>query len=261
MKNMSEPRIALVTGGTDGIGKAIALRLLDDGMRVAVTGRNAAKGVELADSVGRPDHFRYIESDALDPEDAARVVSQCHASLGTIDVLVNNVGGGSSSEFGYIHDLDPSVWADSFNRNVLTAIRMTHAVVPDMLERKWGRIVMMASLEGKMPTLPKVGPYVTSKHALIGLAKSIAFDYGTDGITCNAVCPGYVHIPTRVRKASKALAEGRFADPQQNYRDLSRIGRHTELNEVAHAVSMLVAEESAAITGTALNIDGGSSPY
>ncbi|MCZ4650577.1 SDR family NAD(P)-dependent oxidoreductase [Gordonia amicalis] len=258
---MTTPRTALVTGGTDGIGRAIALRLLDDGLRVAVTGRNVEKGTALADEVGRPEDFVFIESDALDPADAGKVTARVHEALGPIGVLVNNVGGGSKNEFGYIHELDPAVWADSLARNVLTSIRMTHAVVPDMLEANWGRIVMVASLEGKMPTLPKVGPYVTSKHALLGLAKSIAFDYGENGITCNAVCPGYVHIPTRVRKASAALAEGRYADPQQNYRDLARIGRHIELPEVAHAVAMLVSEDASAITGTSLNVDGGSSPY
>ncbi|MGV0835918.1 SDR family NAD(P)-dependent oxidoreductase [Mycolicibacterium thermoresistibile] len=258
---MAQIRNALVTGGTDGIGKAIAMRLLADGKRVAVTGRNAEKGTQLVDEVGRADDFVFIQSDATDPNDAERVAGDVRKALGSIGILVNNVGGGSSNEFGYLHDLDVDAWLDSFNRNVMSAIRMTRAVVPDMLADGWGRIVMMSSLEGKMPTLPKVGPYVTSKHALMGLTKSLAFDYGGDGITCNAVCPGYVHIPTRQRKASKALAEGRFADPQQNYKDLSRIGRHIELDEVAHAVSLLVAEESSAITGTALNIDGGSSPY
>ncbi|EHI13545.1 SDR family NAD(P)-dependent oxidoreductase [Mycolicibacterium thermoresistibile] len=258
---MTKPRNALVTGGTDGIGKAIALRLRADGMRVAVTGRNAERGAQLVDEVGCPEEFVFIRSDATDPHDAERVAAEVRNALGGIGVLVNNVGGGSSNEFGYIHDLDPDAWLDSFNRNVMSAIRMTRAVVPDMLAASWGRIVMMSSLEGKMPTLPKIGPYVTSKHALLGLTKSLAFDYGAHGITCNAVCPGYVHIPTRQRKASKAFDEGRFADPQQNYKDLSRIGRHIELDEVAHAVSMLVAEESSAITGTTLNIDGGSSPY
>ena len=253
-------RVALITGGTEGIGKAVALRLLEDGLSVAVTGRRTELGEKLLAEVGDNSGVSFIRADALDPDDASRVAAECRERFGSIDVLVNNVGG-STGDFGPIHELDPSVWERTMALNVYSAVWMTRAVVPEMLATGWGRIIMIASLEGKLPTLPHVGPYVAAKHAVIGLAKSIALDYGPHGITCNAVCPGYVEIPTRIRKAARRVAEGRYADPQQNYKDLTRTGRHATLDEVAHAVAMLVDDRGGAITGTTINVDGGSSPY
>jgi NAD(P)-dependent dehydrogenase (short-subunit alcohol dehydrogenase family) len=258
-----EGRVALVTGGTDGIGRAIALRLLAEGARVAVTGRRVEKGDELVAEVGDPARLVFVCADATVPDDAARVVSEVRQGLGPVSVLVNNVGGGTG-QYGPIHELEPDAWTRNVELNLYSAVWATRAVVPDMLAARWGRILMVSSLEGKMPTLPGIGPYVASKHALIGLAKSIAFDYGSEGITCNTLCPGYVDIPTRQRGQARAAAkraEGRYADPQENYRLLTKTGRHATLDEVAEAALLLVGERSGAITGTTLNVDGGSSPY
>lgn len=253
-------RVALVTGGTEGIGKAAAMRLLDDGLSVVVTGRRTELGNKLVADVGDDSRLSFVRADALDPDDANRVAAECRERFGPVDVLVNNVGGGTG-DFGAIHELDPSVWERTMALNVYSAVWMTRAVTPDMLATRRGRIIMVASLEGKLPTMPNIGPYVAAKHAVIGLAKSIALDYGPFGVTCNAVCPGYVEIPTRVRKAARQVAEGRYADPQQNYKDLTRTGRHATLDEVAHAIAMLADERSGAITGATINVDGGSSPY
>ena len=255
-------RVAVVTGGTDGIGKAIALRFLAEGAQVAVTGRHAEKGEKLLAEVDS-DALAYFSADASSVDSAQRVVAGVHQRFGPIHILVNNVGGGTG-EYGPIHELDPGAWERGLALNLYSAIWMTRAVVPDMLDSHWGRIVMISSLEGKLPTLPGIGPYVTAKHALIGLAKSIAFDYGHEGITCNALCPGYVEIPTRVRSQSASAGknqQGRYANPQENYRSLTRTGRHATLDEVAEAALLLAGERAGSITGTTLNVDGGSSPY
>lgn len=258
----TQTKIALVTGGTEGIGKAVASRLLDDGARVVVTGRRQQPGDAMLDEYGN-ERLAFVRADATSPDDAVRVVDEVHARFGAIGILVNNVGGGTG-EYGPIHELSVAAWEGNIALNLMSAVHMSKAVVPDMLELGWGRIVMMSSLEGKMPTLPGIGPYVATKHALIGLAKSIALDYGERGITCNALCPGYVEIPTRSSRQGKAAAEktpGRYADPQANYKLLSRTGRHATPEEVAAAAALLVSEHGAAITGTTLNVDGGSSPY
>lgn len=256
-------RVALVTGGTEGIGKAIALLLLQFGAKVAVTGRRAEKGEALLAEAEAGDRLIFVEADALAPGESARVASHVAEKLGPIEILVNNVGGGTG-EYGRIDTIDPGSFRRGFELNVMTSVEMTHAVLPQMVAGEWGRILMVASVEGKLPTLPGVGPYVTAKHALIGLSKSIAFDVGELGITCNTLCPGYVEIPTRVRTQSSSAGKanvGRYSDPQQNYKLLTRTGRHATLDEVAHGALSLVAEHAGAITGTTLNVDGGSSPY
>lgn len=260
---VKEGRVALVTGGTEGIGRAIALSLLDAGAKVAVTGRRAEKGQELLDAADAGDRLIFVEADALATGEPARVAAEVRDRLGPIEILVNNVGGGTG-EYGRIDTIDPGSFRRGFELNVMTSVDMTHAVLPQMVDGGWGRILMVASVEGKLPTLPGVGPYVTAKHALIGLAKSIAFDVGELGITCNTLCPGYVEIPTRVRKQSSSAGRanvGRYANPQENYKLLTRTGRHASLDEVAHGALSLLAENAGAITGTTLNVDGGSSPY
>lgn len=255
-------KVAVVTGGTEGIGRAIVRRLHADGACVVATGRRAEAEAAMLEQDG-DDRLAFVRADATAAEDAERVAAEVKARFGPAGILVNNVGGGTG-EYGPIHRLSLGAWEGNLSLNLMSAVLMTRALVPDMLELGWGRIVMMSSLEGKMPTLPGIGPYVTAKHALLGLAKSIAFDYGEQGITCNAVCPGYVEIPTRTSRQSKAAAdrsEGRYSDPHANYRRLSRTGRHATLDEVATAVSFLVGENSGAITGTSLNVDGGSSPF
>lgn len=255
-------RVAVVTGGTDGIGKAIALRFVAEGAQVVVTGRHAEKGEKLLAEVGS-DALAYVSADAGSPDSAQRVVASVHERFGPIQILVNNVGGGTG-EYGPIHELEPGAWERVFALNLFSAIWMTRAVVPDMMAGHWGRIVMISSLEGKLPTLPGIGPYVTAKHALIGLAKSVAFDYGREGITCNALCPGYVEIPSRNRSQSSSAGknqQGRYANPQENYISLTRTGRHATLEEVSEAALLLAGEHAGSITGTTLNVDGGSSPY
>lgn len=258
----SPRRTALVTGGTEGIGRAIALRLLDDGARVVVTGRRVEPGALLVEEHGDRG-LAFVRADATAPGEADRAAEEAGGLFGPIGVLVNNVGGGNG-EYGPIHELSEEAWTGNIELNLMSAVRMTRAVVPQMLGLGWGRIVMVSSLEGKMPTLPGIGPYVATKHALIGLAKSVALDYGERGITCNALCPGYVEIPTRASRQGKAAAKrtgGRYSDPQANYRLLTRTGRHATLEEVANAAAFLVDSHSGAVTGTSLNVDGGSSPY
>lgn len=255
-------RTALVTGGTEGIGRAIALRFLSAGARVAVTGRRREKGEQLISEVTSGDLI-FVQADATSPEATSATVAEVHERFGPIGILVNNVGGGTG-EYGPIHELDPGAWERNMALNFYSAVWMTRAVVPDMIAQRWGRIIMMSSLEGKLPTLPGIGPYVAAKHALIGLAKSVAFDYGNDGVTCNALCPGYVEIPTRTRSQSSSAGKsqtGRYANPQENYKMLSRIGRHATLDEVSTAALLLAGPDSGAITGTTINVDGGSSPY
>jgi NAD(P)-dependent dehydrogenase (short-subunit alcohol dehydrogenase family) len=263
--NVSEDKArctTLVTGGTEGIGRAIALRLLDDGARVVVTGRRKEPGRLLVEEFGDRG-LAFVQADATAAGEADRVAEEAASRFGPVGVLVNNVGGGTG-EYGPVHELSENAWTGNIELNLMSAVRMTRAVVPQMLGLGWGRIVMISSLEGKMPTLPGIGPYVATKHALIGLTKSVALDYGEHGITCNALCPGYVEIPTRASRQGKAAAKktgGRYSDPQANYRLLSRTGRHATLEEVANAAAFLVGPHSGAVTGTTLNVDGGSSPY
>ncbi|RKR07604.1 2-keto-3-deoxy-L-fuconate dehydrogenase [Kushneria sinocarnis] len=236
---------ALITAAGQGIGRAAAERLAAEGARVIATDREAAR---LSDLAG-------VETRALDVLDDAAVRALAD-ELGGVDILFNCAG---YVHHGTILECDEHALEFSLNLNVRSMFYVIRAFLPLMLERGGGSIINMASLASSVKGVPDRFAYGTSKAAVIGLTRSVAADYMTCGIRCNAICPGTVDSPSlRERIRERAAAQGRdeqvVHDEFVARQPMGRLGRP---EEVAALVAWLASDEAAFITGTTQMIDGG----
>lgn len=236
---------AVVTAAGQGIGRAIAQRLVREGATVIATDLEITK---LADLEGaQPALLDVLDSEAI----AALAVE-----LGTIDVLVNCAG--------YVHqgsllECDERAWSRSLALNVGAMFHSCKAFLPSMLERGGGAIINIASLASSLKGVPNRFAYGTTKAAVIGLTKSIAADYVTQGVRCNAICPGTIDSPSlRERINTLASAQGRSeADVHAEFIARQPMGRLGSSEEIAALAAFLASDEAAFITGTTQVIDGG----
>ncbi|MDN4521915.1 MULTISPECIES: SDR family NAD(P)-dependent oxidoreductase [Mycolicibacterium] len=227
---------AVVTGGASGIGAAIAERLRADGMRVATIDLNPGD-----------EKFSYA-ADVTDRAAVDAVLSEIHAELGPVTVLVNAAG---LDRFKKFLDLTFDEWQKVVDVNLNGVFHCTQAVLPDMIEAGWGRIVNISS-SSTHSGQPYMSPYVAAKSAVNGLTKSLALEYGPDGITVNAVPPGFIDTPM-LRKAEQ---RGFLGDTQKQIEQtpVRRMGRP---EDIAAACSFLISEEAGYITGQILGVNGG----
>lgn len=253
-------KVALVTGGSDGIGRAIVETFLREGAQVATTGRNAERGAKLLADIGAGDDLHFVASDATTSAGATAGVQGCLDRFGGIDVLVNNVGG-APSEFKVVHELSDEGWESGIAYNLHSAFWTTRAALPSMLERGGGRIVMMSSVEAKLVSFPAISPYAVGKHALAGLTKAIALEYGQQGITCNAVCPGPVRTETFDRNAVTSAAGAGLSVEEflASFVEDSVTKAYSSVEQVAAVTLLLCSDAAANITGAHWSIDGGMS--
>ena len=224
-------RVVVVTGGTKGIGKAVAERF-------------AAAG----------DHVEAVGRDELDVTDEASVRSYFDR-LGGVDVLVNNAGVASG---GPLVRTTLDDWRAHLDANATGAFLCTRAVLPGMIERGDGRIVTVASIAGLVGSR-YTAAYTASKHAAVGLMRAAAAEVAGTGVTANAVCPGYVDTDMTKRTVDNIVAKtGRSAEEAQSELEgMTSLGRLLEPDEVAAAIVFLASPEAAAINGQTLVLDGG----
>lgn len=249
-------RIALVTGAGRGIGRAIAIGLARDGHRVGVTARTREQLAEVAAQVrdvgGEP---LAVEADLSERAAASAVVDRVRATWGEIEILVNNAGIGSSAAPQPLVDFDDEFWELTMRVNLTAPYLLTKQVLPAMLAAGWGRIVNIASINGKIPALHGAA-YTASKHALVGLTKATAREAGERGVTCNAVCPG-VTATTMNDKRLDYDVRRTGQTREQLEQAASLLGRRLLPEEVAHLAVFLASDSAGAINGQAINVCGG----
>ena len=252
-------RAALVTGSTSGIGLAIARKLLALGYDVVVHGIEPESEISpvIADleAAGgrRPLYFR---ADLAEPAHGFELVNDTIGALGRIDVLVNNAG---IQKVSPIADFPPVDWDRVRAISLDASFHTIRAAVPDMAARGWGRIINMASAHG-LRASPFKSAYVAAKHAVVGLTKAVALETAEQGITVNAICPGYVWTPLVARQVADqakvhGLSEAEVIRTIMLAQQPTR--RFVQPEEIAELAAYLCGDLARSITGSAISIDGG----
>jgi 3-hydroxybutyrate dehydrogenase len=253
-------RVAAITGGTRGIGRAIAEAFLRDGASVVLNGRDAAKGQRALDEINLGDRVHFVQGDAVEREACERLVDETVAKYGRIDILVNNAGGSANN--AAVADLTDEAMDFALKVNLWSTFWCSRRALTHMIPQQWGRIINVSSVEGKVGK-PGIATYVTAKHAVNGLTKAMAHEVGTMGITVNAVCPGAIETDMMKDEGTKAAESMgmKYQDLLDWFASESAIKRLNEVDDVALVTSLLASEAGAGITGSLISIDGGSAPY
>ncbi len=248
-------RHAVVTGASRGIGAAIAAALAAKGARVSLLSRDEAKLQSVAQSLGGPARAYPIPADVTDAASVGRAFATAREQFGPVHILINNAGQAASAKF---LDTDEALWSRILGVNLTGTYLCTRAAVPDMLRAGLGRIVNVASIAG-LRGGAYISAYVASKHAVIGLTRSLALEYATRNITVNAVCPGYTDTDI-VRQAVDTIQAKTGRSEQEALASLVATnpqGRLIAPEEVAHAVLWLCEPGAQSITGQSIVIAGG----
>jgi len=255
-------RVALVTGGTSGIGLAVARSLAGLGHRVFICSRSADAVEETASKLRSDGH--EVDGTAADvrrPEDVRRLVAAAMERHGRIDVLVNNAGRNGG---GVTAEIADELWYDVIDTNLNSVFLMTREVIRSggALERGWGRIVNIASTGGKQGVVLGA-PYSASKHGVIGFTKALGLELAKTGVTVNAVCPGYVETPMaqRVRQGYAAHFATTEEEILERFQAKIPLGRYATPEEVAGMVAYLISDAASAVTAQAVNVCGGLGNY
>ncbi len=256
---MLKGKTAIVTGSTSGIGLGIARSLAHVGVDVTLNGFGDASEIErlrseLATETGS--RVTYSAADMTKPEQIEKMVRDCEEQFGSVDILVNNAGIQLVSP---VDEFPGDKWEQILSINLSSNFYTIKAALPGMKQRNWGRVINIASAHGLVAS-PFKSAYVAAKHGVLGLTKTVALEVAETGITCNAICPGYVKTP---------LVEGQIRDQaiahdlteEEVIRDVILASqpnkRFVEIAELGDLVCFLCSSSAASITGIALPMDGG----
>jgi NAD(P)-dependent dehydrogenase (short-subunit alcohol dehydrogenase family) len=253
-------KVAVITGGTGGIGFGLARAFVDEGAAVVVTGRNSERGAKAVAELGGNDRARFVPGDATDKNHVESCIDHAIEVFGRLDVMVNNSGG--ATEFGLVADMADSTWDQAIQWNLTSPFWGCRRALKYMIPQQSGRIINMSSVEGKHGR-PALAQYVAAKHGVIGLTKALAREVGPLGITVNAICPGLVLTP-QIREQSAGPAALHNLTPEeflQGYADEAAIKRFNTAEEVAALAVLVASDAGSGITGAALSVDGGSAAY
>ncbi|MBR8740160.1 SDR family oxidoreductase [Nocardiopsis sp. MG754419] len=252
-------KVALVTAASSGLGRAMAVALASEGVRVAVTGRDPERLQATVDAC------RELGTDAVgivwdlaEHGRARAVADQVAAELGPVDILVNNTGGPPPTP---ALGQEPGLWQDMYAAMVLPVIELTDAVVGGMRERGWGRIITSTS-SGPIAPIPNLGVSNTLRASLHSWSKTVANEVAADGVTANVIVPGRIATP-RVESLDRARAEREGlpeAEVQQKGRASIPAGRYGDPAEYGAVAAFLASRQAAYVTGSVVRVDGGQVP-
>jgi 3-hydroxybutyrate dehydrogenase len=253
-------RVAVITGGTRGIGRAIAEAFVRDGASVVINGRDVAKGQRAVDEMAAGDRVHFVPGDACIKEDCEGLIDATVARYGRLDILVNNAGGSVNN--APVAELTDEAMEFALKVNLWSTFWCSRRALGHMIPQQWGRIMNISSVEGKVGK-PGLATYVTGKHAVNGLTKALAHEVGTLGITVNALCPGAIETDMMKDEGGKAAESMgmKYEDLLAWFASESAIQRLNEVEDVALIATLLASEAGAGITGSLISIDGGSAPY
>jgi 3-hydroxybutyrate dehydrogenase/3-oxoacyl-[acyl-carrier protein] reductase len=256
-----DKRVAVITGGSRGIGRGIAEKFLAEGAAVVIGGKSQDKGLRAIDEMGVGDRATFLQCDVRREEDVNNLVDEAAKRYGSADILVNNAGG--SDRWALVHELSDEAWQNALDLNLNAVFWGTRRALKYMLERGWGRIINISSVEGKQANKPAVSHYITNKHAINGFTKAVAHEYGPRGITCNAICPGAVETDLMMEAGPTVAAQAGITSEQflDNYAQEAAIKRLNTVEEVAAMAALLASEVGGGITGALINVDGGTSQW
>ncbi len=256
---MLKGKTALVTGSTSGIGLGIATRLAAEGANIVLNGFGERAEIERisADLKSRYQvKIAYDGADMTNPASIAAMLGKAIADFGAVDVLVNNAG---IQHVALVDEFPLDKWDAIIATNLSAAFHTTRAALPAMKKKGWGRIVNIASAHALVAS-PFKSAYVSAKHGLAGFTKTVALEVAEQGITVNAICPGYVLTPL-VQKQIPDTAKARGISEEAVKRDVLLAAQPTKkfvgIEEVAGLAAYLCSKEAASITGALLSIDGG----
>lgn len=234
-------RVALVTGGTRGIGRAIVERLKADGMKVAA---GYSGNEDAANACAAELGVMVVKGNVGNFEDCRRAAEAVAAELGPIDVLVNNAG---ITRDGVFHKMTPEQWSDVIRVNMDSVFNMTRQVIEGMRERSWGRIINISSINGQKGQMGQTN-YSAAKAGMIGFTKALALENARKGVTVNCIAPGYIDTEM-VQAVPEEVLKGIIAQIP-----VGRLGRG---EEIADMVAFLAGEHAGYVTGATLSLNGG----
>jgi 3-hydroxybutyrate dehydrogenase len=256
---MLKGKVAVVTGSTSGIGLGMARAFAAQGCAILLNGFGDAGAIdaikrELAEK--NSVKVGYSAADMSKPASIRDMVRQAENELGAVDILVNNAG---IQHVAPVEDFPEDKWDAIIAINLSAAFHAIKAALPGMKRRKWGRIINVASAHGLVASEDKVA-YVSAKHGLVGMTKVVAIEAGNDGITCNAICPGWVLTPL-VQKQIEARAKAEGIPLEKAKNDLlsekQPMLQFTTPEQIGALAVYLASDAAATITGAAISIDGG----
>jgi len=256
-------KIAIVTGAGNGIGKGIASRLAAEHATVIAVDINKTDAERVFSEIsGKGGKGLALHADMTEERAVDNMVRQCKEQFGQIDILVNNVGGGSDSAL--VIDLPNEAWDKTIEVNLRSTFLCSRAVAREMIPRKQGRIVNIASISGKVGE-SLIGAYCAAKFGVIGLKQVLARELGRHSITVNAVCPGYVwtpgweHLAQWLKDNFSTMADKSLEQIfEERVKATTPLRRPQTVEDVASLVAYLVSEKAQNITGQAINVDGGA---
>ena len=259
LKQALTGKVSLITGSTSGIGLGIARALASAGSDIVLNGFGKPEQVaELQQEIAADYRVRvtYSAADMSKPDAIRKMIEHTLRSSGRLDILVNNAG---IQHVAALQDFPPEKWDAILAINLSSTFHTARLALPAMLANKWGRIINIASAHGLVAS-PYKSAYVAAKHGIVGLTKVIALETAEQGITCNAICPGYVYTPlveAQIDSQAKAHGIGR----EQVIRDVLLAQqpnkRFATVEELGALTAFLASDAAASITGTALPVDGG----